>query len=166
MLQEYLHSRQEIYFVGRHYILNSPPSHRENHSIMGQKMRKSGGMVKNRRLARSISDMGFSEIGRQLEYKMARIGSKLVTADRFFPSSKTCSNCQHVLSDLPLSIRKWDCRICGTSHDRDVNAAKNLAAYAVSSTVNACGGSSSGRMDVPCGETAPMKQEVNINIYL
>ncbi len=115
------------------------------------------GMVKNRRLARSIFDMGFREISRQLEYKAARNGTKLVVADRFFPSSKTCSNCGNVLIELPLSTRQWDCQICGMNHDRDINAAKNLAALAVSSTVKAYGGSSSGHSNVSCGETAPVK---------
>jgi putative transposase len=124
------------------------------------------GMVKNRRLARSVSDMGFREISRQLEYKTARNGGKLVVADRFFASSKLCSNCGYVLVELPLSIRQWNCHMCGTIHDRDVNAARNLAAYTVSSTVKACGESSSGRTNISYGETAPMKQEVNVNIYL
>jgi putative transposase len=124
------------------------------------------GMVKNRRLARCISDMGFREISRQLEYKAARNGVKLVVADRFFPSSKICSNCGHVLVELPLSTRQWSCRICNQLHDRDINAAKNLAALAVSSTVEACGGSSSGHSNVSCDETAPVKQEININSYL
>lgn len=124
------------------------------------------GMVKNRRLARSIADMGFREIRRQLEYKAERNGVKLIVADRFFPSSKTCSNCGYVLAELSISMRTWNCPKCDKIHDRDVNAAINLAAYAVSSTVNACGGSSSGHMDVPCDETAPVKQEVNVNVYL
>lgn len=123
-------------------------------------------MTKNRRLARSIADIGFHEVARQLEYKAARNGNKLVIANRFFPSSKTCSECGYILEELSLSTRCWTCPCCGKTHDRDVNAAKNLAAYAVSSTVNACGGGSSGQMDVPYGETAPMKQEVNINSYL
>jgi putative transposase len=124
------------------------------------------GMVKNRCLSRAISDMGFREIRRQLEYKASRNGMQLVIAERYFPSSKTCSKCQHVLEELPLSIREWTCPICKTIHDRDVNAARNLAAYAVSSTVNACGGSSSGLADILLGKTAPTKQEVNVNIYL
>lgn len=124
------------------------------------------GMVKNRRLARSISDMSFHEIRRQLEYKAIQYGHTLIKADRFFPSSKKCSTCGHVLDDLALSIRQWNCPICGSTHDRDINAAINLAIYAVSSTVKACGGSSSGQMGVPFGETAPEKQEVNINVYL
>jgi len=123
-------------------------------------------MVKNRYHARSISDMGFHEFSRQLKYKTAWAGNTLVIANRFFPSSKTCSCCGHVLAVLPLAIRNWDCPVCSSSHDRDINAAKNLAAYAVSSTVKACGGSSSGLADILHGETAPVKQEVNVNIYL
>lgn len=118
-------------------------------------------MVKNRRLARCIADMGFHEIKRQLEYKTNRNGNRLIVADRFFPSSKTCYNCKYVLKELSLSMRNWTCPGCGNIHDRDINAAKNLAEYAVSFTVNACGGSSSGQMDYHLDETAPVKQEVN-----
>ena len=124
------------------------------------------GMVKNRCLARAVSDIGFYEIRRQLEYKAAQSGVRLVVADRFFPSSKMCSNCGCILHDLPLSIRHWNCNNCGAIHDRDLNAAKNLAAYAVSSTVKACGGSSSDQTDIPCGETASEKKEIKIKIYL
>jgi len=122
-------------------------------------------MAKNRRLARSISDMGFHEIRRQLEYKAERNGNMLIKADRFFPSSKQCSHCGHILEDLALSVRQWDCPICSSAHDRDINAARNLALYAASSAVKACGGSGSGQTDVLFGETAPKKQEVNINVY-
>ena len=101
-------------------------------------------MVKNRHLARSIYDMGFHEFRRQLEYKAKRNGCVLLKADRFFPSSKLCSNCKHVIETLPLSARQWKCPQCHVIHDRDLNAAKNLEDYAVSSTVKACGGSSSG----------------------
>jgi putative transposase len=97
-------------------------------------------MVKNRRLARSIADMGFYELSRQLTYKAAQHGCTLVVAERFFPSSKTCSHCGHLLDTLPLAMRHWTCSACGAEHDRDINAARNLAALAVSSTVNACGG--------------------------
>ena len=102
-------------------------------------------MVKNRRLSRSIADIGFYEVRRQLEYKIARSQSRLIIADRFFPSSKTCSNCRHIMAELPLSVRQWVCPNCETKHDRDVNAAMNLADYAMSSMVKACGGNSSGR---------------------
>jgi putative transposase len=100
-------------------------------------------MAKSRHLARSIYDMGFHEFSRQLEYKAKRNGCVLVKADRFFPSSKTCSHCGHIVATLSLSTRRWECSHCHKTHDRDLNAARNLAAYAVSSTVNACGGSSS-----------------------
>ena len=84
------------------------------------------GMVKNHNLAQEISDVGFSEIRRQLEYKSVRYGTTLVIADRWFPSSKMCSRCDYRLPELSLSVREWICPECGTYHDRDVNAAKNL----------------------------------------
>jgi putative transposase len=85
------------------------------------------GMVKNRRLARAISDAGFGEFIRQLEYKAAWYGSKVWAADRWYPSSKTCSSCGAVHSGLTLSDRIWLCA-CGVEHDRDINAARNLLA--------------------------------------
>ena len=84
------------------------------------------GMLKNRHLARSIADMGFFELRRQLEYKTAMRGGQVVVADRFYPSSKTCSECGHKLEELPLAVREWTCPVCGSIHDRDVNAAKNI----------------------------------------
>lgn len=118
-------------------------------------------MIKNRRLSRHIADMGFHELCRQLEYKAARHGVILVKAGRYFPSSKTCSQCGHVLEELPLSVRKWTCSVCKVVHDRDLNAARNLAVHAVSSTVKVCGGNSAGCTDILCSETAPMKQKIN-----
>jgi putative transposase len=105
-------------------------------------------MTKDRRLSRNLADMGFHELRRQLEYKTERNQSRLVIADRFFPSSKTCSHCGHTLAELPLSIRQWVCPSCKKEHDRDINAARNLADYAMSSMVNACGGNGSGRTNV------------------
>jgi putative transposase len=102
------------------------------------------GMMKNRRLARSIADMSFSEFRRQLEYKAAMRGGVVVVVDRWFASSKTCSTCGHTLDHLPLSVREWICPACGACHDRDLNAALNLKNKAVSSTVSACGASSDG----------------------
>lgn len=90
-------------------------------------------------LNRSILDQGFHEFRRQLTYKMEERGGVLLVADRWFASSKICSSCGHKCDELPLSVREWDCPTCGTHHDRDVNAAKNLANLAVSSTVIACG---------------------------
>ncbi|HSX12944.1 MAG TPA: RNA-guided endonuclease TnpB family protein [Chlamydiales bacterium] len=90
-------------------------------------------MLKNRRLSRCILDMGFYELRRQLEYKTKKYQSKLICVDRYFPSSKTCSNCKNVICELPLSIRHWKCHACGIMHDRDVNAAINLVNYTASS---------------------------------
>jgi putative transposase len=84
------------------------------------------GMSKNHALAGSVLDAAFGEIGRQLEYKTKRAGGRVVIADRFFPSSKTCSNCGHVVDALPLHVREWVCPVCGCVHDRDTNAAINL----------------------------------------
>ncbi|GGA50259.1 hypothetical protein CYANOKiyG1_69670 [Okeania sp. KiyG1] len=95
------------------------------------------GMLANHKLAKSITDQGFYEFRRQLKYKCKWYGSELVVVDRFFPSSKTCSNCGHV-QDMPLNLRTYDCPDCGISIDRDLNASINLR-NAVGSVVNACG---------------------------
>ena len=84
------------------------------------------GMTKNHRLALAISDVGFGEIRRQLEYKSVRYGTTLVITDRWFPSSKMCSCCGYKREELALSVREWTCPNCDAHHDRDVNAAKNL----------------------------------------
>lgn len=118
-----------------------------------------GGMVKNRHLSRAISDIGFFEFRRQLEYKADMRGAVVVVANRFFASSKTCSACGNKMEKLPLSVRQWDCPTCGANHDRDVNAAINLANYAVSYTVSACGGEGSGLGAKPKTKPAPVKQE-------
>ena len=119
------------------------------------------GMVKNSHLARSVADMGFFEFRRQLEYKTAMRGGEVVVANRWFASSKTCSDCGHKLNDLPLSVREWTCPACGTDHDRDVNAARNLQNMAVSSTVAACGEEGSGLRRKTKTKPASMKQEVS-----
>ncbi|UNC16135.1 IS200/IS605 family element transposase accessory protein TnpB (plasmid) [Acidiphilium multivorum] len=84
------------------------------------------GMGKNHALAGSVSDAAFGEIRRQFEYKARMRGGHVHVADRFFPSSKTCSACGCVVDKLPLSARSWACAECGTVHDRDENAAINL----------------------------------------
>ncbi|PSB10397.1 transposase [Pleurocapsa sp. CCALA 161] len=86
-------------------------------------------MVKNHKLARSISDAAWGEMFRQLEYKCEWYGRKLVKIDRFFPSSKRCNHCGFVMDSLPLDIRSWDCPSCKTiGIDRDINAGKNILA--------------------------------------
>lgn len=94
-------------------------------------------MMRNRRLAKHIADASWSELRRQLEYKTARYGRHLIVLDRWYPSSKTCSACGHLLDQLDLCTRAWTCPSCGTLHDRDHNAAKNILAAGLA--VTACG---------------------------
>ena len=109
---------------------------RENQVIVVEDLNVRG-MVKNRSLARSISDAGWSTLVRQLEYKSEWYGRHLAKVDRFFPSSKTCSACGLVLDHLDLGTRRWDCPDCDASHDRDHNAAKNVLAAGLA--VTGCG---------------------------
>ena len=85
-------------------------------------------MQKNHCLAKSISDASWSEFVRQLEYKSLWYGRELIGIDRWYPSSKRCSDCGHTVKKLPLSVREWTCHECGSIHDRDVNAARNVLA--------------------------------------
>jgi len=119
------------------------------------------GMVKNRHLARSVSDMGFFEFRRQVQYKANMRGGQIVVADRWFASSKTCSACGYKLDVLPLSVRQWTCPGCGCVHDRDRNAAINLRNMAVSSTVSACGEEGAGLGRKTQVKPTSMKQEVS-----
>jgi putative transposase len=100
-------------------------------------------MIRNRKLARAIADCGWGEFRRQLEYKCARYGRELVVIGRWYPSSKTCSACGHLLAGLSLSTRHWTCPSCGARHDRDINAAKNILAAGLAvargSPGDACG---------------------------
>jgi putative transposase len=88
------------------------------------------GMLRNRRLARSIADASWAELHRQLAYKCHWYGSRLVAADRWYPSSKTCSACGQVRANLRLAERVYHCPACGMTLDRDLNAARNLASLA------------------------------------
>jgi putative transposase len=113
-----------------------------------------GGMLKNRCLARSISDAGWSEFVRQLEYKATWNGGRVVKTGRFYPSTKTCSACVAVKDEMPLSERTYYCDDCGLVLDRDVNAARNLLSLSTGSSpgFQACG-------DLPLGRST--KQEPN-----
>ena len=88
------------------------------------------GMVKNRKLSRAISDLGFYEFKRQLIYKANQRGKAVKSVDRFYPSTKTCHYCGHKVDELPLSVRMWQCPSCHTQHDRDINASMNILANA------------------------------------
>lgn len=85
-------------------------------------------MQKNRCLAKSISDASWSEFVRQLEYKARWYGRELIGIDKWFPSSKRCSDCGYTMPKMPLKIRQWECPECGVIHDRDINAARNVLA--------------------------------------
>ena len=101
------------------------------------------GMARGR-LAKSVMDAALAEVRRQLEYKGQLAGCTVVVAGRWFPSSKRCSSCGHVVEVLPLSVRHWTCPKCNYEHDRDVNAARNLQQLAEAHSVTACGEGSAG----------------------
>lgn len=94
-------------------------------------------MVKNHSLARAISDASWAQFRTMLEYKADWYGREVIAIDRFYPSSKTCSACGMLQDSMPLNIRDWTCPGCGETHDRDINAAKNI--LAVGLAVSACG---------------------------
>lgn len=100
---------------------------RENQTIAVEDLAVKN-MIKNRKLALAISDASWGELVRQLDYKCDWYGRTLIKIDRGFPSSKRCGNCGHIVNKMPLNIREWDCPNCGTHHDRDINAAKNILA--------------------------------------
>ena len=119
------------------------------------------GMLRNRRLARRIADAGFGELRRQLAYKTRWNGGELIVADRWYPSSKTCSACGTVKTKLALSARTYTCTTCGLVLDRDINAARNLAALARKATTAGSGpvaGRGADRKTRPGGPVAVKRQ--------
>lgn len=116
----------------------------KEYEVLGIENLNVKGMMGNKHLSRALSDSSFGEFRRQLEYKRASTGTKVIVADRWFASSKTCSSCGHKLEKLSLKTRAWQCPSCGEHHDRDINAAINLRNLAASSAVTACGEASSG----------------------
>ncbi len=111
---------------------------RENQTIAVEDLSLEN-MLKNHKLAQAIADESWSELIRQLEYKCQWYGRTLVKIDRWFPSSKRCGHCGHVVEKLPLDVREWSCPECGTHHDRDINAANNILAAGLAVIV--CGSS-------------------------
>jgi putative transposase len=89
------------------------------------------GMLKNKKLSRAIQEQSLREFRRQLNYKCNWYGVELILADRFYPSSKLCSNCGNIKKDLKLSDRKYECGKCGLKIDRDFNASLNLKNYPI-----------------------------------
>lgn len=130
----------------------------KNHALIAIEDLHVAGMLKNHHLAQAVSDSNFGEIRRQLEYKTAWTGAYLVTTDRFYPSSKTCSACGWIDEDLDLAVRTFVCEACTLVIDRDLNAALNLLNEALRTTGSfsesyASGQSSSGTVNGSC-ETA------------
>ncbi|WP_328457104.1 transposase [Streptomyces sp. NBC_00386] len=113
-------------------------------------------MLKNRPLARAVSDAGWSQFRSMLEYKAAWYGREVVVVDRFFPSSQLCSHCGALVGKISLSVRTWTC-LCGTVHDRDVNAAKNLLTAGLA--VTACGAGVRPQRESSRTGRSAMKQE-------
>lgn len=119
------------------------------------------GMLGNHQLARAISDAGWGETVRQLAYKATWYGRSMAQIDRWYPSSKRCSSCGHTVAKLPLNIRQWDCPSCGTHHDRDENAGKNI--LAVGLTVLACGASVRPKSSKDVGNCETLRKEAGNN---
>jgi putative transposase len=109
---------------------------RENQTIVVEDLAIKN-MVKNHKLALAISDASWGELIRQLAYKCEWYGRELIKIDRWFPSSKRCGSCGHVVDKLSLNIREWECPKCKTTHDRDLNAAHNILAAGLA--VSVCG---------------------------
>jgi putative transposase len=124
---------------------------RENQTIVIEDLAVRA-MVKNHTLARAISDASWTMMRSMLEYKCAWYGRDLVVVDRWFPSSKLCSNCGTLTEKMPLNVREWTCRGCGTTHDRDVNAAINLKAAGLA--VSVCGAGARPQRSTPGGRSA------------
>lgn len=111
------------------------------------------GMILNRPLSRHIADAGWGELRRQLTYKAGQRGVTLAVVDRFFPSTKTCSECQAVNEALTLADRNWTCACCGAEHDRDVNAARNILKRSIADAIAASHQQTAGGAPVAaCGE--------------
>jgi putative transposase len=120
------HHKEALALVGENQVI-----YVENLNIAG--------MLKNRRLARTISDAAWGQFIRIIGEKAQKYGRSLHPVSRWLASSKTCSVCGHVLDELPLVLRSWTCPTCGTSHDRDYNAAKVILAAGRAERLNACG---------------------------
>ena len=112
---------------------------------------------KKRRLSRSISDVGWGEFRRQMEYKTFWYGSRLIKTPKSYPSSKMCSVCGYVKNDLQLSDRLWTCPVCGTEHQRDENSSTNMRNYGLRTLSTESFSESNA-----CGETVRPDQEASL----
>jgi putative transposase len=125
---------------------------RENQTIVVEDLAIEN-MVKNHRLALSISDASWGELIRQLAYKCQWYGRELIKIDRWFPSTKRCGNCGHIVDKMPLNFRDWECPKCGMNHDRDLNAANNILAAGLA--VSVCGANVRPDRDSSKGQLRP-----------
>lgn len=136
---------------------------RENQAVVLEDLNVSG-MLANEKLARAISDVGFGLIRSQMEYKAQRYGTRLVFAERWYPSSRLCSVCGWKHETLTLGEREWTCPECGTHHDRDLNAAINLQRLATATALPVAspsgnGGATSGMVPEVVGKVTPVRHE-------
>ena len=141
---------------------------RENQAVAIEDLNVRG-MLAHHKLARAIADVGFHDIRRQLQYKSARYGTRIVLADRWYPSSKLCSGCGTRNGELSLGERTWTCATCGSHHDRDVNAAINLQRLATGALAARMAlpeasqavtpGTAAGTVPAAGGEVTPVRHE-------
>jgi len=134
----------------------------KNHAVIAVESLSVKNMLKNHSLAGAIADASWSEFVRMLSYKQEWRGHRLAKIDRFFPSSKTCSQCSHIIGSLPLSSREWTCPKCLTHHDRDVNAAKMVLKHWQGACQGAEGTDGSRRKVVRV--TGPTKRRIPLAI--
>jgi putative transposase len=137
---------------------------RENQAVVIEDLHVKG-MLTNNKLARTLSDVGFGMFRRQMEYKANRYGTRLVIADRWYPSSRLCSVCGWKNDALTLKDREWTCHSCGTVHDRDMNAAINLKRLATTTALPVAspsgnGGATAEGVSVVVGKVTPVRYEV------
>jgi len=123
LLHEHIHNQRQDYLhkISRYLV--------DNYDTICMEDLNVSGMVKNHKLARAISDMGWSEFKSMIEYKCDWYGKNLSVIGRFDPSSKTCNVCGTINKDLTLNDREWTCKKCGSIHDRDNNAAINIKKF-------------------------------------
>jgi putative transposase len=127
---------------------------RENQTVVLEDLNVSG-MLKNRKLARSIADAGWRQLRTLLESKAAQYNRQVVVINRWLPTSQVCSACGHQDGKKELSIREWQCPSCGTVHDRDINAALNILAAGLAESRNGRGASHQSTLAVAAGWEAP-----------
>jgi len=118
------------------------------------------GMAANHHLAKSVMDAAMAEVSRQILYKAPLAGSNVAVADRWYPSSKTCSDCGAIFSELKLGVESWVCQSCGSVHDRDKNASINLRNIALTQRDRALSQGSSG-FDLVVGVKLPFVRELS-----